>query len=62
LVLNHGSPYAAQQKTPGHSIGQVSPNGDLIVIELDPAALGQPNLFDLSAARCDSDQPVPATV
>jgi hypothetical protein len=39
LVLN--------QKTPGHSIGQVSTNGDLIVIELDRAALGQPNLFDL---------------
>ena len=47
LVLNPGSPYAGQQKTPGHSIGQVSTNGDLIVIELDRAALGQPNLFDL---------------
>ena len=47
LVLNPGSPYAVQQKTPGHSIGQVSTNGDLIVIELDRAALGQPNLFDL---------------
>jgi hypothetical protein len=38
---------AAQQKTPGHSIGQVSTTGNLIVIELDSAALGQPNLFDL---------------
>ncbi len=47
LVLNPGSSYAGQQKTPGHSIGQVSTNGDLIVIELDRAALGQPNLFDL---------------
>ena len=47
LVLNPGSSYAGQQKTPGHSIGQVSTNGDLIVIELAPAALGQPNLFDL---------------
>jgi hypothetical protein len=47
LVLNPGSSYAGQQKTPGRSIGQVSTNGDLIVIELDRAALGQPNLFDL---------------
>jgi hypothetical protein len=47
LVLNLGSSYAGQEKTPGHSIGQVSTNGDLIVIELDRAALGQPNLFDL---------------
>ena len=46
-VLNPGSSYAEQQETPGHSIGQVSTNGDLIVIELDRAALGQPNLFDL---------------
>ena len=47
LVLNLGSSYAEQQKTPGQSIGQVSTNGDLIVIELDRAALGQPHLFDL---------------
>jgi hypothetical protein len=47
LVLNPGSSYPGQQKTPGRSIGQVSTNGDLIVIELDRAALGQPNLFDL---------------
>jgi hypothetical protein len=47
LVLNPGSLYAGQQKAPGRSIGQVSTNGDLIVIELDHAALGQPNLFDL---------------
>ena len=46
-VLNPGSSYAEQQETPGHSIGRVSTNGDLIVIELDRAALGQPNLFDL---------------
>jgi hypothetical protein len=32
---------------PGRSIGQVSTHGDLIVIELDRNALGQPNLFDL---------------
>lgn len=47
LVLNTGSPCAAQQEAPGHSIGRVSTNGDLIVIELKPAALGQSNLFDL---------------
>lgn len=46
LVLNPGPSYA-QRMTPGRSIGQVSTNGDLIVIELDRAALGQPNLFDL---------------
>jgi len=47
LVLHPGSSYALQQTTPGQSIGQVSTNGDLIVIELDSAALGRPNLFDL---------------
>ena len=47
LVLNLGFSSDAQQRTPGHSIGRVSTNGDLIVIELDSAALGQPNLFDL---------------
>jgi hypothetical protein len=46
-MLNPESSYVGQQKAPGHSIGQVSTNGDLIVIELDRAALGQPNLFDL---------------
>lgn len=39
---------AEQQTTPGHSIGKVSVKGDLIMIELDSAALGQPNLFDLA--------------
>jgi hypothetical protein len=47
LVLQPGSSSAAQQTTAGQSIGQVSTNGDLIVIELDRGALGQPNLFDL---------------
>jgi hypothetical protein len=47
LVLHPGSSAAGQQTTPGHSIGQVSTNGDLIVIELDRGVLGQPNLFDL---------------
>ena len=47
LVLHPGSSSAGQQPTPGRSIGQVSTHGDLIVIELDHAALGPPNLFDL---------------
>jgi len=32
---------------PGHSIGKVSINGNLIVFELDEGALGTANLFDL---------------
>lgn len=47
LMVNALSPCAGQD-TPGHSIGQVSVAGDLIVIELDSAALGQSNLFDLA--------------
>src|SRR5262245_50895681 len=39
--------YGQDGTTPGRSIGKVSVAGDLIVIELDSAALGQPNLFDL---------------
>jgi len=39
--------YGQNGITPGHAIGQVSVAGDLIVIELDSASLGQPNLFDL---------------
>src|SRR5262245_38771484 len=46
LLLNPGSSYG-QQETPGRSIGRVSTSGDLIVIELDSAALRRPNLFDL---------------
>jgi hypothetical protein len=45
-VSNAASLYADQEAA-GRSIGKVSTNGDLIVIELDRAALGQPNLFDL---------------
>ncbi len=37
----------SDETTPGHSIGHVSVKDDLIVIELDSVALGQPNLFDL---------------
>src|SRR5262245_62815558 len=46
LLYIHKQSYG-QGEGPGHSIGQVSVAGDLIVIELDRAALGQPNLFDL---------------
>jgi len=47
LVLNPGSSHAVQQEPLGHSIGQVSTNGNLIVIELDRAVLERQNLFDL---------------
>src|SRR5262249_44296430 len=39
---------AQQDGEPGHSIGKVTTNGNLIVIELDPGALGKANLFDLT--------------
>ena len=38
----------AQQEEPGHSIGKVSTQEDLIVMELDDSALGKANLFDLT--------------
>ena len=47
LLFIHKQSYGQNGTTPGHSIGQVSVAGDLIVIELDSATLGQPNLFDL---------------
>jgi hypothetical protein len=40
--------YSQQNNQPGHSIGRVSTQGDLIVIELDDSALGKANLFDLT--------------
>jgi hypothetical protein len=33
---------------PGHSIGRVSTNGNLVVLELDDGALGRASLFDLA--------------
>jgi hypothetical protein len=33
---------------PGHSIGKVSADGNLVVMELDDGALGKANLFDLA--------------
>src|SRR5687767_1159802 len=47
LMLNALSICEGQETIPGRSIGQVSIEGDLIVIELDSGVLGQPNLFDL---------------
>jgi hypothetical protein len=38
----------AQQNEPGRSIGKVSTNGNLILLELEDGALGHPNLFDLA--------------
>jgi hypothetical protein len=37
----------AQENDRGHSIGEVSISGDLIVVELGDGALGKANLFDL---------------
>ena len=47
LLFIHKQSYGQNGITPGHSIGQVLVAGDLIVMELDSASLGQPNLFDL---------------
>ena len=49
LLVVTGQSYAQQDEVePGHSIGKVSVNGDLIVFELDDGALGTANLFDLA--------------
>jgi hypothetical protein len=48
LLLIVSLSHAQQDDEPGRSIGKVSTQGDLIVIELDDDALGKPNLFDLS--------------
>jgi len=47
-ALLHGSMARAQgRQEPGRSIGKVSTEGNLIVMELDEGALGKTNLFDL---------------
>ena len=57
-LLVHVSLAAAQEETaPGHSIGEVSIQGDLIVVELHDGALGEANPFDL-AGRTLSFTPV----
>jgi hypothetical protein len=40
--------YAQREMEQGHSIGKVSIDGDLIVLELNDGALGQTNLFNLT--------------
>ncbi len=48
-ALGCGAPGAAGQgrQAPGHPIGKISTQGDLIVMTLDEGALGRANLFDL---------------
>jgi len=45
--LYSGQSSAQTRLEPGHSIGKVSVDGNLIVMELDDGALGKANLFDL---------------
>jgi hypothetical protein len=48
LLFFGAQSYAQEEEIePGYSIGKVSINGDLVVIELDDGALGTANLFDL---------------
>ena len=47
LLLNLSLSDAQEENEPGHSIGEVSTQGDLIAVELDDGALGKTNLFDL---------------
>jgi hypothetical protein len=48
LLLIVSFSHAQQDNEPGHSIGNVSTQGDLIVVELDDGELGKTNLFDLT--------------
>ena len=48
LLLNLSLSQAQEESEPGHSIGEVSTKGDLIVMELADGALGKTNLFDLT--------------
>lgn len=47
LLLVSGMLHAQRFDTPGHSIGKVSTDGNLIVVELDKDAFGTKNFFDL---------------
>src|SRR5436190_20684300 len=47
LLILAAALQAQPRLDPGRSIGKVSTQGDLIVMELDDAALGKANLFDL---------------
>ena len=48
LLLIVSFSHAQQDYERGHSIGKVSTQGNLIVMELDDSALGKANLFDLT--------------
>ena len=48
LVLAVNLSHAQQDDEPGHSIGKVSTQGSLIVMELNEGVLGKSNLFDLA--------------
>lgn len=48
LLLSFNLSGAQEQNAPGHSIGKVSTQGDLIVLELNEGALGSVNLFNLA--------------
>lgn len=48
LLLFPALVVAQHEAQPGHSIGKVSTNGNLIVMELNDGALGKANLFDLT--------------
>lgn len=48
LLLDHISSFAQQDAEAGRSIGGVSTQGNLIVVELNEGALGATNLFDLN--------------
>ncbi len=47
ILLLHALAYAQGRQEPGHPIGKISTQGDLIVMTLDEGALGKANLFDL---------------
>lgn len=48
LLLSFNLSEAQEENAPGQSIGQVSTQGDLIVLELNERALGSANLFNLA--------------
>lgn len=45
MLLGSYTSNAQQDTEPGHSIGKVSTEGDLIVMELDDGVLGKANLI-----------------
>lgn len=48
ICLSSGLSWAQQNDEPGRSIGRISVNGDLIVLELNDGALGATDLFNLT--------------